>query len=157
MEYCEKFYLFRPPLPPLCALLQKTAKWMWGVAQDEAFQQAKGQLTLPGFLVHYDPRKELLLSCDASPYGVGAVLSHRMDDGSERPVAYASRSLAPAERKYAQLEKEGLAIVFERKFQVGGPVFVCNFSSGLQALLSWSVDTLITSVCEPPPVHNLGQ
>ena len=40
------------------------------------------------------------------------MLSHRMDDGSEKPIAFASRSLAPAEKKYAQLDKEGLAIVF---------------------------------------------
>ena len=46
------------------------------------------------------------------PYGVGAVLSHRMDNGSERTVAFASRSLTPAERNFAQLDKEGLAIVF---------------------------------------------
>ena len=45
-------------------------------------------------------------------YGVGAVLSHEWDDGSDRPIAYASRALSPAEKKYAQLEKEGLAIVF---------------------------------------------
>ena len=96
-------------LAPLDQLLQKGIKWKWGVAQEEAFQEAKQQLTTSALLVHYDPEKELILSCDASPYGVGAVLSHRMEDGSENPIAFASQTLAPAEKK---LDKEALAIIF---------------------------------------------
>ena len=105
-------------LSPLYSLLQKQTKWTWGDSQRQAFQEAKAQLTSDCLLVHYDPDKELFLACDASPYGVGAVVSHRMEDGQEKPVAFASRSLVPAERKYSQLDKEALAIIFGvKKFQ----------------------------------------
>ena len=99
-------------LAPLYKLLQKRVPWSWRDEQQQAFQKAKETLTSADVLVHYDLNKKLILSCDASPNGVGAVLSHKMDDGTEHPVTFASRTLSPAEKKYAQLDKEGLAIVF---------------------------------------------
>ena len=99
-------------LAPLYQLLQKGKQWAWGKSQQQAFEEAKRQLTSQNFLVHFDPSKELLLCCDASPYGIGAVLSHCMKNGSDQPIAFASRSLSKAEKGYAHLDKEGLAIVF---------------------------------------------
>ena len=62
-------------------------------------------------MVHYDSARLLVLACVASPYRLGAVLSHIMEDGQERPVAYASCTLTPAKKNYGQLEKEALRIV----------------------------------------------
>ena len=102
-------------LAPLYRLLQKDVKWMWGQEQGEAFSAAKQVLLDDSLLVHYNVSKPLILACDVSQYGLGAVLSHTMDDGTERPVAYASRTLTAAEKRYSQLEKEGLAIIFGTK------------------------------------------
>ena len=51
------------------------------------------------------------MTCDASQYGLGAVLSNGMDDGSEPAIAYASRTLSNAERNNFNLEREALALV----------------------------------------------
>lgn len=99
-------------LAPLYKLLHKGTAWRWNSAQQKAFEEAKELLKSPKLLVHYDINKELILTCDASPYGLGAVLAHRMEDGSERPIEYASRTLTPAERNYAQIDKEALAIIY---------------------------------------------
>ena len=99
-------------LEPLYQLLRKNQRWKWNIEQIRAFERSKTLLQSETVLVHFDPKKKLIVSCDASPYGVGAVLAHEMPDGSERPIAFASRTLTPAEKKYSQLDKEGLAMVF---------------------------------------------
>ena len=102
-------------LSPLYSLLQKNKKWSWEKPQETAFRTIKELLKSSRVLVHFDPNLPLVLSCDASPYGVGAVLAHQMPDGEERPVGFASRSLTLTERKYSQLDKEALAIIFAVK------------------------------------------
>ena len=66
----------------------------------------------PNILVHYDPSLPIRLAGNASAYGVGAVISHVMKDGQEHPIAFASRTLLPSERNYAQVEKEALSLIF---------------------------------------------
>ena len=80
-----------------------------------AFQNAKKALTSSPVLMHYDPALPVSLATDASAYGVGAVISHTLPDGAERPIAFASRTLIFSESHYAQIEKEALSIVFEVK------------------------------------------
>jgi hypothetical protein len=107
LEMLNYYNRFLPDLStklgPLHELLQKQTKWKWGKAQQEAFDESKLMLQSSKVSMHYDPSRELLLSCDASTYGIGAVLSHMMDDGTDRPICYVSRTLAPAEKYYSVL------------------------------------------------------
>ena len=99
-------------LHPLNQLLRKEVRWEWTRECAEAFQRAKDSLVSSQVLAHYDPKLPIKLAADASAYGIGAVISHVYPDGSERPVAFASRTLTFAERNYAQLEKEALALIY---------------------------------------------
>ncbi|XP_037560890.1 uncharacterized protein K02A2.6-like [Dermacentor silvarum] len=116
LDKCTFLERFLPGLSsvlhPLNELLVAKVPWEWREDHERAFQRSKELLVSAAVLPHYDPKKPVVLVCDASPYGVGAVLAHREDSGAERPIVFASRSLAPAELNYSHLDKEALALMF---------------------------------------------
>ncbi|GBP19516.1 Transposon Tf2-9 polyprotein [Eumeta japonica] len=70
-------------LGPLHDLLKMGAKWMWSEAHQSAFETVKRALESELALAHYDPRLSTVLTVDASPTGLGAVLAQQQEDGSE--------------------------------------------------------------------------
>ena len=68
---------------------------------ERAFVKSKKQSQNSPLLVNYDLKKSLWLACDASPYGVGAVIPHVMENGEEKPIAFAYRPLTASERDYS--------------------------------------------------------
>lgn len=99
-------------LSPLHHLLKRDAPWVWNSAARVSFQRAKEAISSSKVLVHYDPDMPLVLETDASPCGIGAVLSHTFPGGSVRPVAFASRRLSSAEVNYSQVDREALSLIF---------------------------------------------
>uniref|UniRef100_A0A8C6WE53 ribonuclease H n=1 Tax=Neogobius melanostomus TaxID=47308 RepID=A0A8C6WE53_9GOBI len=127
-------------LAPLHRLLRKDTPWSWQEEQERAFEESKKLIQSSEVLVHYDSHKDLILACDASPYGVGAVLSHRMSNGQERPIGFMSRTLTSAESNYSQLDKEGLAVMFGiqcfHKYLYGGRFVISTDHKPLLSLFS---------------------
>ncbi|XP_011883681.1 PREDICTED: uncharacterized protein K02A2.6-like [Vollenhovia emeryi] len=99
-------------LQPLNNLLKKGTKFHWSKACERSFQAAKKVFQSPKCLVHFDPRLPITLATDASPYGVGAVLSHVYPNGSERVIQYASQTLTRTQQSYSQIDKEAYAIIY---------------------------------------------
>ena len=97
---------------PLNALLGQGRKWNWTQECANTFRTAKQSLSSDLVLVDFNPQLPLCLAFDASSYGIGAVLLHQYPGGSERPIAYSSRTLLPSERNYTQIKGEALSLVF---------------------------------------------
>eukprot|EP00731_Ephydatia_muelleri_P006573 Em0003g821a len=91
-------------------LLWKQARWNWTTDCSTAFEKVKRLIASELVLTHFTPDRPLVLSCDASAYGLGALLSHN-GPGGERPIAFASQTLADSEQKDSPIEKEELALV----------------------------------------------
>ena len=122
---------------PLYKLLHKNTTWRWGAGISEGKRLI--DIRIP--LVHCDPTKELVLACDASLYGVGAMLSHRMEDRQDKPITFASRPLLLRRRSsYSQLDKEALAIIFSVKrfnqYRLGWHFTILSDHKSLQHLFN---------------------
>ena len=131
VNYLAKF------LPKLSDVLEPTRKdtpWDWSSEQDQAFASVQRLVTEVPVLCYYDPSQDLTIQCDASQSGLGAAI---LQNG--KPIEYTSRALTDTETRYAQIEKEMLAIVFalERfnQFTFGRHVHIESDQKPLEAIL----------------------
>jgi transposase InsO family protein len=123
---------------PLNDLLKKTTQWPWGAHEQSAFQQLKDLLSSDTVLAHFDPTLPIGIATDTSDVGVRAVLFHHYSDGSERPIANVSKTLSDTQRRYSQVQKEALAVIFGLKkfhsFLYGRPFILVTDHKPLLAL-----------------------
>jgi hypothetical protein len=91
---------------PLTDLTKANIPYLWGAAQQNSFERIKTALTSTPVLKMPDTAKDFTVVCDASAYGMGAVLMQE-----DHPVAYWSRLLNPAQQNYTVTERELLAVV----------------------------------------------
>ena len=94
-------------MEPIRRLTHKNEKWSWGDEQEAAFQAVKELISKAPVLTYFKSEEPLVVQCDSSQYGLGAAL---LQNG--KPIDFRSRSLTDAEQRYAQIEKELLAVVF---------------------------------------------
>ncbi|KAJ8375814.1 hypothetical protein SKAU_G00063940 [Synaphobranchus kaupii] len=122
---------------PLRQLTHKDSEWCWFEQHQDAFDALKKSLANPPTLKYYNIHKPVTITCDASQYGLGAAC---LKEGV--PIAYASRTLTQTGMRYAQIEKELLAVVFAcSKFN--------NYIYGKHILIETDHQTLVTILSKP--------
>lgn len=97
---------------PLNNLIKKSTQFEWTNVHQKAFDDLKDGLAKQETLAYFDPNLETFVMADASPVGLGGVLFQKNSDNIFRIICYASKSLSDVERRYAQTEREALALVW---------------------------------------------
>lgn len=96
---------------PLRHLLRKNTILEWSEECEAAVKELKMRITSPPVLACFSMKDPIFVTCDASGVAVGAVLS-QLQEGCEKPIAFASRVLSEQERKYSVAEREALACIW---------------------------------------------
>ena len=141
VSYYRKFVPdFARVAEPLHALTKKEVPFIWTKTCQDAFHELKRLLINAPLLVFPDFTRPFVLETDASGAGLRAVLAQKQEDGSVRPIAYASRSLQPHEKNYGITELEGLGVVWAvkhfRPYLYGHTCEVYTDHSALTSLLN---------------------
>lgn len=119
--------------------LANAKEFVWNKECDVAFNWVKHELISPRVLAHFDPNEQIVMACDASKHGLSTILSHKYKDGTEKPIAYASRTIPKKELSRTILDKEAMAIVFGfkrfRNFVFGKEIILRTDNQSLKLIL----------------------
>ena len=96
---------------PLHVLTQKSKDWLWGAAEQQAFDVLKSAITSTPTLAFPSKSGPFCLECDASNFAMGAVLSQQQEDRLFHLIGFMSKSFSNMERNYQIHNKEMLAIM----------------------------------------------
>lgn len=96
---------------PITDVLSNKKKFVWPAEAQEAMEKLKAILTSAPVLQNPDFQKKFYLHCDASNFGIGAVLVQLSPEKDELPIAYMSKKLSRAQRNYSVTERECLAVI----------------------------------------------
>src|SRR5258708_36425520 len=116
-------------------LTWKSKDWLWGTAEQQAFDVLKNAVTSAPMLTFPSRSGLFCLECDASNFAMGAILSQQHEDGLFHPIGFMSKSFSNMEQNYQIHDKEMLVIMH------------CH---GMTSLLSFLV-----FVCAPSHLHHL--
>ena len=113
-NYCARFIPdYATISEPLRRLTHQNQPWNWSSEQDHALEQLKLALTSAPVTSYFNHERDTEISVDASPVGLGAVLTQTDNaTGKQHVITYASRSLTEVEQRYSQTEREALAVVW---------------------------------------------
>ena len=124
---------------PIRELLKKECPFSWNQEHETAFKR----MTSAPVLAFNNVKKPVTVSCDVSNFGLGAVLLQE-----NKPIAYASRALTDTEKRYAQIEKQLLAVVYAlekfNQYVYGKTVQVESDHKPLESITK-------KSLCQVPP------
>jgi len=146
-------------ISPHCNLLKEQVPFQWMPEHKEAVNKIKQVLSSEPLLRLYDPQQPITIQADAST-GLGATLMQ-----NNQPFAYASRALTDTETRYAQIEKELLAVVFATErfhhFTYGRQVNVQSENKPLEMIIKKPLHNLtktivdVTTIAQVPYCYHL--
>ncbi len=112
VNFYQKFiHNFSDITRPLYTLTHKTQWWVWGPAEQEAFDTLKKAITSAPIFTFPSQSSRFCLECDASNFATGVVLSQAQADGMYQPVAFMLKGFSDVECNYQIHNKEMLAIM----------------------------------------------
>ena len=152
MNYLRQFIPSTSDLTSnLRRLLKKDVLFQWTYSHEKEFQELKSKGSSDACLLYFDTTRPVTLQVDASKVGLIVVLIQKDIQGRSRWVAFASKSLTPAETRYANIECEMLALVFgciRFHHYLYGREFICQSDHRPHEGYTWSILVMFHQGCK---------